>query len=105
LHLTLHDLLKALEKEQLRTQMIDILRVTLEEVLTYLPAMQDTAIEEDSELAAAYLSVALKLLEPNEPIVPQFADIVDQQVQQIYLGEGKSYSALIPNFEDDFTSH
>jgi hypothetical protein len=105
LHLTFDDLLKALEKEQLRTQMIDILRVTLEEVLTYLPAMQDTAIEEDSELATAYLSVALKLLEPGESIDPRFADIVDQQVQQIYLGEGKSYSVLIPDFEDDYGAY
>ncbi len=102
LHLTFDELLKALERERLRPQMIDITKATLDEVLSYLPAAQGTSMEEDTLLAAAYLSVALKLFDPEVAVHPSVEDLVEAQVEQIMAGRGMENSVLIPDFKDDY---
>lgn len=105
LHLTFDDLLKSLERERLRPQMASIVQATLDEVLTYLPSLQGTAIQGDAELAAAYLSVASQLFEPDSSVDPTVADSVARQVAQIMEAGGRAPSTLIPDFEDDYGAY
>jgi hypothetical protein len=102
LHLTFDELLKALERERLRPQMIDITKATLYEVLSYRPAAQGTSMEEDTLLAAAYLSVALKLFDPEAAVHPSVEDLVEAQIEQIMAGRGMENSVLMPSFTDDY---
>lgn len=105
LHLLFDDLLKALEKEMLRSMMVDITQATLAEVQSYLPSVQGTSLEAETEQAEAYLSVALKLFTPDATIDPSVADLVDQQVSQVMNAGGKAYSVLFPTFEDDYGAY
>jgi hypothetical protein len=105
MHLLFDDLLKALEKEQLRQEMVDITQATLAEVQSYLPAVQGTPLEAEMQQAAAYLSVALKLFNPDAAIDPALSEIVDQQVSQAMDAGGKAYSVLFPTFEDDYGAY
>jgi hypothetical protein len=105
LHLTFDEMLKALEREQLRPQMIAITRAVLEEVLSYLPALEATDVEADARDAAAYLSVALKLFDPEAVIDPAVEGIVSQQIGQIMAEGGREQSALFPGFEDDYGAY
>ncbi len=105
LHLTFDDLLKALERETLRPQMIAITQAVLDETLSYLPAVQGTSIEEDTLLAAAYLSVALRLFDPGADIDPRVEEGVTAQIEQIMAERGREYSVLLPGFEDDYGAY
>ena len=105
LHLLFDDLLKALEKEQLRLTMVDITQATLAEVQSYLPAVQGTSLEAETLQAVAYLSVALKLFDPEASIDPSVADLVAQQVSQVIDAGGKAYSVIFPDFEDDYGAY
>jgi len=105
LHLLFDDLLKALEKEQLRQTMVDITQATLAEVQTYLPAVKGTPLEAETMQAVAYLSVALKLFNPDAAIDPAVADLVTQQVSQVMDAGGKAYSVIFPDFEDDYGAY
>jgi hypothetical protein len=105
LHLLFDDLLKALEKEKLRPMMVDITQATLAEVQSYLPAVQGTQLEAETVQAAAYLSVALKLFNPEAEIDPLVADLVAQQVSQVMDAGGKAYSVIFPGFEDDYGAY
>ncbi len=105
LHLLFDDLLKALEKEQLRQTMVDISQATLAEVESYIPAVQGTPLEAETMQAAAYLSVALKLFNPDAAIDPAYADLVSQQVSQVMEAGGKAHSVLFPDFEDDYGAY
>jgi hypothetical protein len=102
LHLTFDELLKALERERLRPQMIAITQATLDEVLSYLPAVQGTSVEEDTLTAAAYLSVALRLFDPEAAVDPRVADLVEAQIEQVMAGRGMESSVLLPGFTDDY---
>ncbi len=104
-HLTFDYLLKGLEREQLRPGMIAITQALLDEVLSFRPNVEGTTIESDTRLSVAYLSVALKLFEPEAEIDPSVANLVSQQVEQILAGAGRENSALIPSFEDDYGAY
>jgi len=105
MHLLFDDLLKALEKEQLRQTMVEITQATLAEVQSYLPAVQGTPLEAETVQAVAYLSVALKLFDPEASIDPSVADLVTQQVSQVMDAGGKAYSVIFPGFEDDYGAY
>ncbi|MCJ7558269.1 MAG: DUF3160 domain-containing protein [Gammaproteobacteria bacterium] len=105
LHLTFDELLKALEKEHLRPRMFRLVQKVLEEVSSYLPLVEGTSIEADARLAAAYLSVAVKLFDPQAVVESNLEEIVTQQIDLIMAGEGRDYSIIIPGFEDDYGAY
>jgi hypothetical protein len=105
LHLTFDELLKALEKEHLRPRMVWLVQEVLGEVSSYLPLVEGTSIEADTRLAAAYLSVAAKLFDPQAVVEPDLEEIVNQQIDQIMAGEGRDISVLMPGFEDDYGAY
>ena len=105
LHLTFDDLLKALEKEQFGDSVIEIAQATLTELQGYVPELEGSVIEADLEQAIAYLSVALKLLDPDANIDASVAEIVDAQIAQIMAEGGKQDSVLFPDFEDDYGAY
>lgn len=105
LHLLFDDMLKSLERETFRPQMIAITNATLQQVRSDLPELQGTPIEADARQALAYLSVALKLFDPAAEVDPSVADIVSQQVEQIMDGGGRAKSVLFPDFEDDYGAY
>lgn len=105
LHITFDELLKALEKEQLHPSMIALTQAVLDEVSSYLPLVQGSPIENDTQLAAAYLSVALKLFDPQASLDPSLEDLVSPQIEQIMAGGARDYSVLIPKFEDDYGAY
>jgi hypothetical protein len=105
LHLLFDDLLKSLEREYFRSQMIAITKATLSQVSLDLPETQGTSIEADAREAQAYLSVALKLFDPAAEIDPALADLVSQQVDQIMAASGRANSVVFPDFEDDYGAY
>lgn len=105
LHLLFDDMLKAIEREHFGPQMIAITQATLEKVHAFALAVQGTAIETDAQQALAYLSVALKLFDPAAEIDPSVADVVSQQVDQITAADGRAFSAIFPDFEDDYGAY
>jgi hypothetical protein len=105
LHLTFDEMLKALEREQVRGQMVAITQAVLDEVRSYRPALEGTEIEAEGLAAEAYLSVALKLFDPEAALAPAVEEMVSQQVDQIMAGEGRAYSVLFPEFEDDYGAY
>jgi hypothetical protein len=105
LHVTFDELLKALETGRLRPQMIDVTRATLDEVLTYQKSAQQTVIGNDINLAAAYLAVGLKLLDPQAVLAGDLAKRIQPQLDQIKAGRGAEDSVLIPNFRDDYAAY
>ncbi len=105
LHLLFDDLLKAVEREYLHPQMTAMTRAALEQVRAALPEVQGTAVEADTRQALAYLSVALKLFDPQAQVDPAVADLVSRQVAQIMDAGGWGTSALFPDFEDDYSAY
>ncbi|MBN2500381.1 MAG: DUF3160 domain-containing protein [Anaerolineales bacterium] len=105
LHLLFDDLLKSLEREHFRPQMIAITQAALDQVAADYPSAANTSLAGDMEQSLAYLSVALKLFDSEAEIDPAVADIVAQQVEQIIAADGRAKSALFPNFEDDYGAY
>ena len=105
LHLNFDELLKALERQQLRPQMIALTQATLQEVRSSYSTLQNTSLETESKQALAYLSVALKLFDPQAEIDSSVAEAVSQQVAQIMAAGGKAPSVLFPDFEDDYGAY
>lgn len=105
LHLAFDETLKALEREELLRRLIGITQATLNEVNSYIPLVQGTFLEADTRLAAAYLGVGLKLLDPGAALEPDLEGVVKAQVEQIMAGRGLEISALIPNFKDDYSAY
>jgi hypothetical protein len=105
LHLTFDELLKALERQQLQPLMVSVIRATLDEVEQSFPAIEGTSIEEDSLMAIAYLSVALKLFDPQAQIDSRVEADVTAQIEQIMAGEGRACSVVLPSFEDDYGAY
>jgi hypothetical protein len=105
LHLLFDDLLKSLEREHFRPQMIAITKATLEQVRSNSLEAQNTPLEADTQQALAYLSVALKLFDPAIEIDPSVANIVTEQVEQILTADGQAFSVLIPDFKDDYGAY
>ncbi len=105
LHITFDALLKRLELEVLRQEAIDIASVTLDKVTKFSSSVKGTNLETDSQLAEAYLAVALKLFNPDAQISPELEKIIKPQIEQIMAGSGRDKSALIPSFEDDYGAY
>jgi hypothetical protein len=104
-HLLFDELLKSLERQQLRPLMIAVTQAALDEVRASMPGAQGTAIEAETQQAVAYLSVALKLFDAEAEIDPAVAEVVAQQVAQIMAAGGRDRSALFPDFEDDYGAY
>ncbi len=105
LHLNFDELLKSIEKEILSPQMLKIARATLEEISASLPQVKGTSLEAETLQAMAYLSVGLKLINPDEEVDPLVSDNVGRQVDQIMAAGGSSFSVLFPDFEDDYAAY
>ena len=104
-HLNYDELLRALEKEELYPRLLNITQAVLDEILSYLPLVEDSPVEEETRLAASYMSVALKLLDPESEINPLFAENVNEQLDQIMDGAGIAKSNLFPEFQDDYSAY
>lgn len=105
LHIEFDHLLKSIESEYLRPQMIFITRALIEQVKSDLDASQGMSIEPDSVKALAYLLVALKLFDPESTVDSSVESVVSQQVDQIMAAGGKDRSILFPDFEDDYGAY
>lgn len=105
LHLALNGLQQALERQELQRRLFAVVQATLNEILAALPQVQGGPLEADTRLAAAYLGVALRLLDPQVPLDPAIAEPVQTQVQQILAGEGQRPIYLLPDQEEDFRAY
>jgi hypothetical protein len=105
LHLNFDELLKALEREQLRPAMSGLVQAALDEVESYQVDAQGTSLEADAQLASAYLAVALQLFDPQAATDVALQAKVEAQVAQIKQAAGRGQSKLIPNFEDDYGAY
>ncbi|MGA9192098.1 MAG: DUF3160 domain-containing protein, partial [Anaerolineales bacterium] len=105
LHLQFDDLLKALERQVLRSQMMALLGATRDQVHTYAAQVQGTPIESDAALAEAYLEVAIHLFDPSAPPSKAMPTEVEAQLKQIMDGGGRDFSVLFPDFEDDYGAY
>jgi hypothetical protein len=105
LHLTFDELLKALEREQLRPQMIAITQAMLAQVQAYLQQPGGEVLVDDALLSEAYLAVALRLFDPQAELNPDMAARIQPQLDQITAGNGIEPSALIPGFQDDYGAY
>jgi hypothetical protein len=103
LHVTFDETLKALERDFLRAQMAGLVQALLAQVQTY--PSKGSPIQADTELAAAYLGVALRLFDPQAALPAGLEAIIQPQVEQILAGAGREKSRLIPNFEDDYGAY
>jgi hypothetical protein len=101
LDLTLEVLLSGFEREVLLPQITTVTQVTLQEAVSALDQVTGTDLETDAHLAAAYMAVALKLLDPQAAIDARLEPDVKAQIQQIETG-GHATSVLLPAYSDDF---
>ncbi len=105
LHVDFDNILKTLEKEYLRPRMLAVLNSTLSELLAHAGEWKDTPLEAEGTLSVAYISVAVKLFDPEFTADPSVAEIVDQQVQEIMTGGEWKSSVSIPEFIDDYGAY
>ncbi|MCJ7433819.1 MAG: DUF3160 domain-containing protein [Anaerolineales bacterium] len=105
LHLLFDELLKALEHQYFRPQMANITAATLQEAQDIAEQLQGTSLEAEAGQAVAYLSVALKLFDPQAQTDASQSELVARQVEQILAAGGRDYSALFPDFEDDYGAY
>lgn len=105
LHLQFDELLKALEKEYFRPQLISITQAVLQELQSELPEVRGGGIEKEASQALAFISVGLKLLDPQAVIDPSVSEIVAAQVNQIEEAAGWDQSKLFPEFKDDYSAY
>jgi hypothetical protein len=105
LHQNFDDLLKAAEKSYFGPRMQAVLEVVLNEILSHSAEWKGTALEEDGSLAVAYLSVALKLFDPEFAADPSVRELVDAQVGRILEGGGWDDSPVEPSFKDDYGAY
>ncbi len=105
LHLLFDDMLKALEQQALRLQMLDMLTATQDQVRSTAAEASGTSIEQDVALAEAYLEVAIQLFDPEAAPPLALPDQVSAQLAQIMAAGGRDDSALFPDFEDDYGAY
>ena len=96
---------EALEKEYLHPRLISATRLVLDEVLSYLPVIQNANLLEDARLATAYLAVGLRLLDPeSQPALdPELSNQVQAQITQIMTAHDIQPPVLMPYFGEDFS--
>lgn len=102
LKISFDELQAALEREELKRRLQSLVEAVLAEVVSYIPLVEDSDLELPTNLAAAYLSVALRLLDPLAPLDPGLESQVSVQVAQILAARGVEQSKLIPGYQDDF---
>ncbi len=105
LRLSLAELLPALEREELRRRMLAVTRVTLDQVMTYLPLVRGTDLEGETRQSAAYLAVAVRLFDPQAALDPELEALVQPQVEQVLSASGVEPSRLLPGFQDDYRAY
>ena len=105
LHLLFDELLKTLERQYFRPEMMAITTATLEETQAMGDELKGTGLEAEADQAAAYLAVALTLFDPQAQVDVAQADLVARQVEQIMAADGRAKSALFPEFEDDYGAY
>jgi hypothetical protein len=105
LHQNFDDLLKNLEKAYLSQRMQAVLRATLAELYSGSAQWRGTPIESEATQSVAYLSVALKLFDPSFSVDPSVSEVVDRQIAQITAAAGWDFSALFPDFKDDYGAY
>lgn len=102
LRLALVRLIPVLEREELRRRMLAVSQATLNQVLTYLPVVRGNDLETETRQSAAYLAVAVRLLDPQAALDPELAALVQPQVEQVISARGVETSRLLPGFQDDY---
>jgi hypothetical protein len=105
LRLSLAELLPALEREELRRRLLAVTQATLDQVLTYLPLVRGSDLEAETRLSAAYLAVAVRLLDPQSALDPELAAQIQPQVEQVLSARGVEASRLLPGFQDDYRAY
>lgn len=105
LKISFDELLSALEREELKRRLQNLIQATLAETLSYRPLVAGSDLEQPAELAAAYLAVALRLLDPTAALDPELEPLASAQVAQIMAARGVQDSVLIPAYQDDFTRY
>ncbi len=105
LRMSLAGLLPALEREELRRRLLVVTQATFDQLLAYLPLVRGTELESDTRLSAAYLAVAVRLLDPQAKLDPELEALVGPQVGQIASARGVETSRLIPGFQDDYRAY
>ena len=105
LHLNFDELLKELELQTLRPQMMVIIQATLDKTKWLAAQFPDASDQSEALRAEAYLSVALKLFNSQASIDPAISDEVSRQVDQIMSASGPAPSALFPDFLDDYGAY
>ncbi|MEW5870444.1 MAG: DUF3160 domain-containing protein [Chloroflexota bacterium] len=105
LHQALSQTLPVLESQALHPRMLELIQAVLDEVLADLPQVQGTDLEADAQLAAAYLAVGLRLLDPQAALPADLEARIAPQVAQIMSTEGVQASVLIPGFQDDYRAY
>ena len=105
LRLSLAGLLPALERDELRRRLLAVTQATLDQVLTYLPLVRGTDLETETRQAAAYLAVAVRLLDPQSALDPELEALVKPQVEQVLSASGVERSRLLPGFQDDYRKY
>jgi hypothetical protein len=104
LHLTFDELLRSLKREMLRPRLINLIQSVFDEARSELAEARGKSLEADSFLAAAYLGVALRLLDPQSEIAPPLREVVNAQVAQVLMG-GSGKSVLLPEMDEDFSAY
>jgi hypothetical protein len=105
LRMSLAGLLPALEREELRRRLLAVTQATFDQLLAYLPLVRGTELEADTRLSAAYLAVAVRLLDPQAKLDPELEALVGPQVAQILSARGLEPSRLLPGYQDDYRAY
>jgi hypothetical protein len=103
--ITFDELIQALEREELHRRLISVVQATYDQVMAYFPIVTGSDLEPETRLAAAYLGVGLRLLDPDKVVDPELGALVDRQVDQIMAARGVEASVLLPDFQDDFSRY
>ncbi len=105
LHLTFDEMLKALEKERFKPRMIALLQGITSRAMTYEKEAKGTSAAEDSQMAADYLAVALRLFDPSSRFDADREVRIAKQLGQIEAASGIEESALVKGFKDDYGAY
>jgi len=102
LKISLDELITAVEREELQRRLQSVVQATLTQVTSYLPLTAGSDLEAETRLAAAYLGVGLRLLDPQAVLDPELESLVAPQVEQIQAGGGLQEVWLFPGLQQDF---
>lgn len=103
LHLQWGELTNLLELEELHPRIKAITQAVYLEVSSYIPLVRDTELQGDVQIAAAYMGVALKLLDPGFELDPELRPLIMAEVSQIRNLPGIGRSVLFPGIEHDYS--